>query len=347
MRFQVERTHLLDACNLAAAPVKRSHVPVLECLRIVATDGIRVFGTDMQMQAEAACNAAVSTTGSAIVHHGDLIRWLQSSPKGGLVDGVLGDGALTLTCGPATLKLPSMHDEDFPNLIAEVGVEVTGGVDAIRACAAFAEKDGGGRPYLQGVNFSGSHACASDGYSLARVPCPSDVAATVPGFGCAAIAKIAKAGGRLFIAKNFWRCEVEGGVIAGRVIAQEFPDVSRIIGAPTPIGQVDADALLDAVAMVSLGRALRVFMQIEAGALTVSGEGFDGRTPESAATVTCDFDKSLAVLFGRQIIENALSPFRGQVVTVSESGDGFCFSAGDGLVVMALPQRDHRTAKAA
>lgn len=337
MKFQAEHKHLAEAVKLASAPIRKSTSPILDCLLIEASEGLTITGTNMDQSVRATCQASCPASGALLVRADDLGRWLASMPSGALVSADLTADGLRMVAGKSSITLPTLEPDDFPAMTQCEGVEVAGGIEAYRACLPFASTEET-RFYLCGVFFGDSAAAATNGTVFRRMNVTYDgPAAIVPG----SAAKIVMSAARLFIAENYWRAEGEGFTAVGKLIDGTFPDWRRIDCNHRWFGQVDIDALSEAIDAATIGMAAEVFISGADGELTVSGERWPGARNDTSST--CAYDgEDFAALVVTKNLAPTLAALSGSVAKIGTNGPGISWMVDDASLMMSYPLRDHR-----
>lgn len=319
MRFTAERDALLKACQLAGAPIKRSHIPIYDHLLIRASDThLTIQGASMEVTSAARCAASAPEAGASSAIAADLLKWLQACPVGCLIEAE-GDGKqLSLSGGRLKATFPAFPQGDFPVMPKSEASEVVGGLEAIIECLPFVTHTEA-RPNLNGIHFDETGAMAAavingNAASTIYYDGPSANNATIPLESCQVIAKAGKAGGRLFVGETRWRFEAEGLHITGPLLGLDFPPARRLIGESLASCLVDADSLLSAIDAVTISGGSRV--RFDCGeALTLSGDGFLSGVQTATAAMPCDTITPFRQCFSAEVIRKALSPFSGRVVT--------------------------------
>ncbi|WP_422073938.1 hypothetical protein [Tranquillimonas rosea] len=326
MRLEVEAPALQKAVETASLPIRRMNVPILSCVHIIAEDArLRVIGSNMDMEAQAICAAAVSEAGTCNVNAADLARAVKSA-KGAVSVEIDGD-YLRLVMSGANIALPIL-DQEFPRLKKpEDHEEIEGAGKALRGLTPFMLKDEN-QASMSGVCFDDGSAIATTGKRLARFGVTGGKGQIIPGAAIPAICKILASDARLFAGERTWRVEAEGVALAGKLVDAKFPPWRRIVIEPDPVCAFDADEMLSAVDRATLGQARDLLIEIKDGTATLSGEKWPAHHIDAKASVRCDEGDMQFVCLASDLIE-CLKPFAGSVVDMSLSQQGYRFSASE------------------
>lgn len=348
MRAQAEIEPLRSAVEYAAQVVKRSHVPIMGCLRIKAADNsLRLTGTDGTTFAFARCDGAVADAGDVAVDAAPLKAFLAA--VAGPVSLSEVDGKLTLSASGAEAMLMASDPRDMPSVSKPGSETEIDAVDAMTFCAPYVEKDiqnsvysayAGLRIDAQSVSAVGDHRKLIAHASITGGP---DEVSVIPGAALPAALKALK-GGRLFLSPNSWRVEAEDRSLAGRTMEPYAANLRPIIEGRGPVvATCDADDLRDAIAVAALGGAPDCRFDVSEGDLTLTGEergnAFMGRR-----TITADGRAATFILPMTQMSTAARS-LSGSVIEIATDGRAAIYLSPIGtdrsIVVQLL--LDHRT----
>lgn len=325
MRLQVQATDLSSAVDMAGAVVRKSLVPVLECLEISASDNqISLCGSNGEAQAQAIREAAVAEDGRVCVNYFDM-KHIASRLRG-VVRIELEPSGLFITSDQSSLAIPTLGDA-FPHINGETGMsEVAGGVEAFQKCAPFTSTELA-RDHLRGVCFSEHGAVATSSTMIYSSRSALGGGQIVPIEAGPAISKI---GGRLFLGQRTWRIEAEGAKATGRLIDGTFPNWSQIaLARAHRFSTCDADELHAAVAVAGLGRASYVFIRACSEGLELSGDRFTGMHADTRVTVEAESGNAAVVLAAADLAK-CLEPFKGRKIHLSHCGPGVSITSDDG-----------------
>lgn len=341
MRFIAERAPLLAAVRAASQPIKRSYIPILEHVCLIAKDNrVRVIGSDMDTEVQALCAAAVAAPGVANVH-ADALRAALERSGADTAEIVLSD-AMQYSCGGVSVALPAL-DVEFPRLPKpDASEEIEGAEAALRFCAPFANT-GGYADWSRGVNFEGGWAMAYSSVAFAWHEAGAGEARVIPQ---AAIPTCIKSLGRLFLGERTWRSEIEGVVSCGKLLDLHFPEFWRQIIRPGEIvASFDADEVGAAISAAMIGGASRTVLSLDGPRLSVSGEAFGkGSVSSAVATAACDASEPVVAVLNGAALAGILSAFQGCVVNLSVTPQGFQITpnGGPGRGAAIAPLRDAR-----
>lgn len=234
---------------------KRSTVPILSNVLIRSTPGqMTLIGTDMDIMVEKVVDLEDAGANKAMDFTVDATTLKQIAAKLS-ADGVAtieadGNTGITIKCGRARFKLPTLPTDDFPVLAAgdwdaQWEVSATMLIDMIES-VRFAQSTEETRYYLNGIylhvpdDSECQFAVASDGSRLARfhVEVP-DGAGDMPGIiigrkAVKALADLLDAeGGTVDVAVSTskWQMAIGSTVLTGKAIDGQFPDYARVIPA--------------------------------------------------------------------------------------------------------------------
>lgn len=273
---------------------KKSTMPILECLRLEASDGsLCVRATDLVYQVRARADAEVSVPGAVLVDAkvlGDIVKSLPAGPVS--LDAM--DRGLVVKAGKARFSLPGQEADDYPLHHPAAGEAVEIDADMLVTLierVAFSMSTDEARPHLAGVllEIGGGRARAvtTDGHRLTIAEVaydgPSMRAMLVP---CHAIAKLKRVlesddgDGRAATL----RCDDDriavsrDGVEASVLLSHEgFPPYAKVVPAPSEhVVVVNRVQLLDAIRRVGLitapGKVGSVRFSIGNRSITIDAE---------------------------------------------------------------------------
>ncbi|MBU4352917.1 MAG: DNA polymerase III subunit beta [Nanoarchaeota archaeon] len=282
MKIQVKQNDLSGGLNLVSAAVRSKVLPVLaNVLLAVEDDRLRLYATDLEMSVACSIEPAhIEKAGSISVPartFADLVATLPGGESVSLeLDTVraannggtpVRDGSETQTllvsCGDSHTKIKGIDANEFPPFPEAVGspsVRVTAAAlkKAIRQ-TAFATSRDESRPILAGVLLEASDGnnltlTAADGFRLSRRQVEANVVlpgakAVVPVRALNILAKSVPddADVSIWFAANQVIFAASGVRVAAQVIDGNYPDVTAILGVPTPTTvSVNRDALVAA-----------------------------------------------------------------------------------------------------
>jgi DNA polymerase-3 subunit beta len=126
MQFVVERNAFMkELARVTGVVATKGTIPILANVRIEAgAGGVMLRGTDLEMEAEAACAAAVTAQGATSVGGKLLESFVKRCPDGSQISVTL-DGAgaqLKLVCERTRSAIPVLPVNDFPSLDGPKGI---------------------------------------------------------------------------------------------------------------------------------------------------------------------------------------------------------------------------------
>lgn len=343
--MRIERNQLARLLQQVTKVVNsRNTIPILDTVRLVATDGrLTATATDLDIEVTAGIDA-----------DGEIAVCLPAKTLTDIVGKAAGDkieidcegAAATIKAGRSRFKLQSLPVDDFPTMEAgKFAATFTANLAAIIEPVAFAMSDEETRYYLNGVYLQPGVATATNGHRLSTnkdkawddhepVILPRKLVGMMPA-------------GEITVDVSNTKVRLTAGeiVIISRVIDGTYPDYERVV--PTNNGKhiiVDADELQKAaarVAVVSDERERGVKLVIGHGeiALWVRAQG-----DEATDAVTCDYDgEPIEVGFNAAYLAEVLSNMPAGPVTMSLNDGGspvlFTSKAAEGLRIVLMPRR--------
>jgi DNA polymerase-3 subunit beta len=317
---------------------KRSTIPILSNVMIRSTPGqMTLTGTDMEIMVEkvvdledAGANKAMDFTVSA-----SLLKSIAGKLP---IDGVAaieadGNTGITVKCGRARFKLPTLPSEDFPK-IAIGGWDAQWEQDkstlvALIESVRFAQSTEETRYYLNGIYLhvpSESEcmfAAATDGSRLARFHCDvPDGAADMPGIiihrkAIKALADLVdeESGAIEFaVSKSKWQVSIGTTVLTGKAIDGQFPDYTRVIPVandkvawiyPGPLA-----AALERVLTIATDKTRAVAFDFAEDVLTLSVASPENGT--ASEDLECEYDgEPLRIGFNGRYMLDMLAQLKG------------------------------------
>ncbi len=120
MKTKIERGALLKALGHAQPIVERRNtIPILSNLLLDAgPDGLVISATDLDIQTRERVNAEVLTPGRTTVQAHLLFDVIRKMPDGSQITMEVANGRMTITAGRARFQLPTLPDDQFPELNA-------------------------------------------------------------------------------------------------------------------------------------------------------------------------------------------------------------------------------------
>lgn len=317
---------------------KRSTVPILSNVLIRSTPGqMTLIGTDMDIMVEkvvdledAGANKAMEFTVDAAT-----LKLIAAKLSADGVATIEADGntGITIKCGRARFKLPTLPSDDFPVLAAgdwdaQWEVSATMLIDMIES-VRFAQSTEETRYYLNGIylHVPGDSECqfavATDGSRLARfhVEVP-DGADDMPGIiigrkAVKALADLLDAeGGTVDVAVSTskWRMEIGTTVLTGKAIDGQFPDYTRVIPAandkaawiyPGPLAEA-----VERVLTISSDKSRAIALEFSRDLLVLTVSSPENGTAREE--VECEYDSApLRIGFNGRFLLDMLGRLKG------------------------------------
>lgn len=246
MKATFEVGGALSAISLVLGAIdRRNTIPILSHILIeIGSDGARLYGTNLDMDAWATIPTTATEAGTLTVPAGMLADILKSYPPGAEAelshDG--GYGKATLKCGRSRVGLPTLPPVDYPHLaepewLAELEIDAAVLREPMKRIAPCTHFDQA-RSYWCGVHLRLSpeklYAVGVNGFVIAQMELPltgAETALTVPnkavGEFIRLLALSPQATAR-FAAGRFGIENAAGGMTA-KTIDHEPPDWRRII----------------------------------------------------------------------------------------------------------------------
>lgn len=176
MKITLSQPELSRLAGLAGNVVpSKSTLPILSTLLITADkEGVSISATDLDLSIHLRAEAEVGATGSVAVparRFSEIVRKLEAVD----VDLELEDGALSIRCGRARFKIPTMPAEDYPKLPDTKEIESiaapAGVLKRMIRRTRFAVSTDLARPSMNGIYFEVDREkismVATDGHRLA------------------------------------------------------------------------------------------------------------------------------------------------------------------------------------
>lgn len=336
MRFQVERSLLINAARYAASVTPTRDASILSCLKIKADGNVlHLTGTNNETWCVARCEASTSEAGATSTNAADLIAAIGGMDA--VINGSLSNAGIRLSSGRTSITLPTLSVAFPASEKPDCPHEIDGGVEAIKDCLPFACKDQN-RPSAMGVNFSDGMACAMDGAQLFIRPAAGGEGQTVP-VGAASI--IIKTGGRLFLGERMWRVEAQDRVSFGKILDRGFPDWTRLTFDSEPFCTCEAADLLRAIRSVTFGRAQHCVFENTQDGINVKGDSFRGLHIDGSAFLSCEGGGD--IVFVTSQIVNCLEAMGDAVVDISANDRLIKIAPkASGHFAIVSMMRDHR-----
>lgn len=357
MKFSIQREALLVPISQVVGVVERRQtLPVLaNFLLEVTDDGLRVTGSDMEVEMVGVASAEVAQPGSVTVPARKLVDICKALPEGARINVQLNGEKLALHAGRSKFTLATLPAAEFPSS------DASGDADRISVPEArlrwliektsFAMANQDVRHYLNGLllEFRAGmlRAVATDGHRLAL----AEIEASVDGDGRSLI--LPRKGvtelsrmladedepANLALGRNFLQVERRGLTLTSKLIDGRFPDYEAVI----PMSQDKAMTLDRNDFIRSLQRAAILSNEKYRGVRIESNDGsirivaHNPQQEEATEEIEAEHNyDGLVVGFNVNYLLDALNSIDGERVHLSlKSADSSC-------LVTALDENDVR-----
>ena len=252
MHIRVDRDAFVDALGPVQGVVEaKKTLPILSHVLLEAgTDGVWLFGTDLDVGLRRGLTAEVITPGTVAVSAKKLYEIARELPAAPVELQADADLQVTLRCLRSSFRLKGLGREEFPTIPA---MTTDGGVtlgsslfrDMLRK-TLFAVSSDQTRYALTGVlvqvQASEVRMVATDGHRLALVKAPrpggaGTLEALVPKKAMGEAAKLMRAEGkdvRLWLSDNQLILQQETSTLLARLIDGQFPNYDQVIPGANP-----------------------------------------------------------------------------------------------------------------
>lgn len=275
MKTIIERGALLKALSHAQSVVERRNtIPILSNVLLDATpEGLVISATDLDIQVRESVAADVSVPGRTTVPAHLFFDVIRKMPDGSQIKLEVNDGKMSVVAGRARFQLPTLPENEFPELNAgEMTCKFSvpaADFSRLLSRARFAISTEETRYYLQGIfmhlyeeNGIGQlRAVATDGHRLALVT------ATAPGMDgemprvivprkCVAeVAKViddVEGDIHVSLSSSKIRFDLGGIILVSKTVDGTYPDYERVIPRGNDkVVTIDADRLAEGIDRVS------------------------------------------------------------------------------------------------
>lgn len=301
--FTVDRDAMLGAIRAINRVIEaRNTIPILSNLLLTAgTEGLRVCGTDMDIQFDVTVPCDADGSVSLTVEASKLIASIDTMRPGKLVFEVE-DSWVHLKNGRAHRKLPTLPADNFPQMEIRHGDETVRFaidtskfiwlLDSVKACMSSDDKT---RYYCCGINLAATGgdivAAALDGSRMAQAILPAPAGASaLPSIIVAAknvrllldMLRDGEPGSQAEVLVSKGKIDVRVGRfrMIGKLIDATFPDYRRALPQPQDsILQVQAGEFarcVKAALALTDGKTRGVRLELEGEDSIVSGRAADG-----------------------------------------------------------------------
>ncbi|MFW5926650.1 MAG: DNA polymerase III subunit beta [Wenzhouxiangella sp.] len=247
MKFSIPRETLLAPISQVVNVVERRQtLPVLANFLIEAVDdGLRITGTDMEVEVVARTSAEVAQTGSVTVPARKLVDICRALPEGAQINVQLNDDKLAVHAGRSRFTLATLPASEFPSS-DQAETKQSYQVDQGRLRwliekTAFAMAQQDVRHYLNGLLLEFREgqlrAVATDGHRLALAEAPAEISGEVqsvivPRKGVMELTRILEDIDEpleVTLGQGFLRVDRDRVVMTTKLIDGRFPDYEAVI----------------------------------------------------------------------------------------------------------------------
>ena len=335
MKLVCDRAKLDEALKAVAPLAKaKNKIPVLAHIQIVAQDGVlNCAATDLDAYCEAGLPADVTENGGTLVRGEQFMRLVSSLPPGTHVEVTADDKSLSIRCGKASYKLPTLPLVDWPEFQdATAANEFTLSAEQIKRLFGIPEIaiEAGSSPrlYLSGcyLHQDGPDlvSVATNGKQLLKCSEPLDAALAdgviVPRESVHEILRLATSDIRI-------KASCGSLTFRSKLVNAAFPDYARVIPdlIPDTAIAVDRKELTDAVKRLSLvgGETQTVRLTWQAGGsdLEISAWRGDGDGSEMIPA-QIDHAANGYIAFAIRFLLPVLEALEGEVIELRVTGKG-------------------------
>ena len=320
MLVKIHKTLLAQALGkVSRAANGRATMPILSnVLMTTEADGLRLAATNLEITISTWCACTVEEPGAITVPARLLAEVVGSLPAGEVTLKTLDESCtLRVVCGSSKTAIKGIDAQEFPPLPQPVGEAVEIDAAELRGIiqrVGFAAATDEARPSLVGINLTGTHAQATDGFRLAICPAalPPMLAARmgeVKRLATAGVVQVYKLAGSIL-----WRCgatDLTTPLIDGR-----FPDANAVIPKQFKIS-ITAETL----ALLAEVKRARMFadavtLDLAGDVLTICAAGDETGAYHGEVRVEGAPDDAATVHFNGRFLAEALGS-AGRSVTIS------------------------------
>ncbi|NBD96190.1 MAG: DNA polymerase III subunit beta [Gammaproteobacteria bacterium] len=338
MKFSIPRETLLAPISQVVNVVERRQtLPVLANFLIEAVDeGLRITGTDMEVEVVARTQAEVAQTGAITVPARKLVDICRALPEGVQINVQLNDDKLAVHAGRSRFSLATLPASEFPSSDQAETLQTyevnQGRLRWLLDKTSFAMAQQDVRHYLNGLllEFRDGQlrAVATDGHRLALAEAEADVSGEmrsviVPRKGVMELNRILEDIDeplKIMLGQGFLRVDRERVVMTTKLIDGRFPDYEAVIPllSEQPM-RVDRDEFTHALQRAAIlsnekYRGVRLEMQPDTLRIVAHNPQQEEATEEIEAEHTVD---KLKVGFNVNYLMDALGSMEGEQVSIS------------------------------
>lgn len=338
MKFSIPREALLaPIAQVVNVVERRQTLPVLANFLIEAVeDGLRITGTDMEVELVARANAEVAQPGSITVPARKLVDICKALPEGVRVNAQLSGEKLMLHAGRSRFTLATLPAGEFPSSersesLAEYTVS-QGRLRWVVEKTSFAMAHQDVRHYLNGLLLEfrdgGVRAVATDGHRLALAEMEADISGEVrslivPRKGVLELNRILDDVDEplsVVVGQGFLRIDRQRMVMTTKLIDGRFPDYEAVVPVATDqaliIDRGDLSHALQRAAILSNEKYRGVRLDLDANTVKVIAHNPQQEEAVEELEVEHDF-KQLKVGFNVNYLLDALGSIDGEQVRIA------------------------------
>lgn len=338
MKFSIPREALLaPIAQVVNVVERRQTLPVLANFLIEAVDeGLRITGTDMEVELVARANADVAQTGSITVPARKLVDICRALPDGVQMNIQLNDDKLAIHAGRSRFTLSTLPASEFPSSdqsesLASYQVSQSK-LRRLVDKTSFAMAHQDVRHYLNGLllEFRDDQvrAVATDGHRLALSEMDADLSGEprsliVPRKGVLEINRILEDIDEplnVIVGQGFLRIDRERIIMTTKLIDGRFPDYEAVIPMATDNAlQANRSEMIDALqraAILSNEKYRGVRLDMEPGIVRVVAHNPQQEEAVEEIEAEHNFDQ-LKVGFNVNYLLDALNAIDGEQVRVA------------------------------
>ena len=247
MKFSIQREALLaPIAQVVNVVERRQTLPVLANFLIEAVDeGLRITGTDMEVELVARAKAEVAQTGSITVPARKLVDICRALPEGVQINVQLNQDKLALHAGRSRFTLATLPASEFPASDQADSLQtyqvVQGRLRWLVEKTSFAMAHQDVRHYLNGLLFEfrdgAVRAVATDGHRLALAEVPANIqgevrSLIVPRKGVLELNRVLEDSDEplnVVVGQGFLRVDRDRIIMTTKLIDGRFPDYEAVI----------------------------------------------------------------------------------------------------------------------
>jgi len=338
MKFSIAREALLaPIAQVVNVVERRQTLPVLANFLIEATDsGLRITGTDMEVELVARANAEVAQAGSITVPARKLVDICRALPEGVQVNVQLNDDKLAIHAGRSRFTLATLPAGEFPS---SDQAESLGSYAVSQARlswladkTSFAMAHQDVRHYLNGLlmEFRDGmiRAVATDGHRLALAEIPAEIegdarSLILPRKGVLEMNRILEdidESLNVVVGQGFLRLDRERIVMTSKLIDGRFPDYEAVIPIDSDraviLNKSDITQALQRAAILSNEKYRGVRLDLAPGSVRVVAHNPQQEEAVEDVEAEHDFDQ-LKVGFNVNYLLDALNAIDGEKVRIA------------------------------